>query len=168
MSDPQHSALGDGIHRQLGATWKQWRKAIEQIPPDHWRTGDIDYLIPARHALHVINTVHGYCRHEQAESWNGLTDEFFGRSLDWEGTAADELPDQTQCLAYLEHVGDLTRAWLDGLSDEEILSPQEAFPWTGPNLLSRMIYVIRHSQDHSGQLNAELRRRDLPRSAWET
>lgn len=53
------------------------------------------------------------------------------------------------------------------MSDAELLQSQEAFPWTGPNILSRLIYVIRNSQDHTGQLNAELRRRGLPRSAWE-
>ena len=51
---------------------------------------------------------------------------------------------------------------LDGLR-----APQEVFPWTGPNVLSRMIYVIRHGQDHAGQLNAELRRRGLARFPWE-
>ena len=157
----------EAVARQLEATWKQWRKAIEQIPADHWRSGEIDYLIPARHALHVINTVDGYCRDEPAESWNSLAETHFGRSVDWEGTPADELPDQAEILEYLEVVQARTAQWLSSMSDEQLLAPQDAFPWTGPNLLSRMIYVIRNSQDHTGQLNAELRRRGLPRSTWE-
>ena len=155
------------VEQQLEATWKQWRKAIVDIPAEHWKTVDIDYLIPARHALHVINTVDGYCRNAQAESWNGLTESHFGRPLDWEGTPAGELPDQAECLAYLEAVRQHTQSWLSDLGDRGLLAPQQAFPWTGPNVLSRMIYVIRNSQDHTGQLNAELRRRGLPRSTWE-
>ena len=115
----------------------------------------------------MINTVDGYARDSQPESWNGLAEVQFGRALDWEGTPADELPGQQECLAYLEVVRQRTRVWLEGLGDEGLLAPQEAFPWTGPNILSRMIYVIRNSQDHTGQLNAELRRRNLPRSTWE-
>jgi len=157
----------EAVTRQLVATWKQWRKAIEKIPTDHWRSGEIDYLIPARHALHVINTVDGYCRDEPAESWNSLAEAHFGRSVDWEGTSADELPNQAEIREYLEKVRERTAQWLSSMSEEQLLAPQDAFPWTGPNLLSRMIYVIRHSQDHTGQLNAELRRRGLPRSSWE-
>ena len=160
-------AVLEAIEGQLEATWKQWRKAITDIPDQHWRHGDVDFLIPARHALHVINTVDGYARDSQPESWNGLAEVQFGRALDWEGTPADELPGQQECLAYLEVVRQRTRVWLEGLGDEGLLAPQEAFPWTGPNILSRMIYVIRNSQDHTGQLNAERRRRNLPRSTWE-
>lgn len=160
--------VAEAIDRQLEATWKQWRKAIDQIPADQWRDGDVDYLIPARHALHVVNTVDGYCRCEQPASWNSLTEAHFGRNLDWEGTPASELPDQAETLGYLESVRTRTNQWLMAMSDQELLQPQGAFPWTGPNILSRLIYVIRNSQDHTGQLNAELRRRDLPRSAWES
>jgi len=159
--------VGKAVDRQLEATWKQWSKAIEQIPADQWRDGDVDYLIPARHALHVVNTVDGYCRSEQPASWNSLAEAHFGRSLDWEGTPASQLPDQAETLGYLEAVRTRAHQWLMDLSDERLLQPQEAFPWTGPNVLSRLIYVIRNSQDHTGQLNAELRRRGLPRSAWE-
>ena len=160
-------AVYEAVERQLEATWKQWRKAIEGIPAEEWCAGDIDYLIPARHALHVINTVDGYCRDTPAESWNGLAEAHFGRALDWEGTPAGELPGQDECLAYLEAVRERTRDWLAGLGDEGLLAPQQAFPWTGPNVLSRLIYVIRNSQDHTGQLNTELRHRGLPRSTWE-
>ena len=164
--DPQMT-IADVVGRQLEATWQQWRKAIEQIPAAHWASGHIDYLIPARHALHVINTVDGYCRDEQPESWNSLAETQFGRTLDWEGTSADQLPDQCETLGYLDSVRSRTRLWLMSMADEELLQPQKAFPWTGANILSRLIYTIRNSQDHIGQLNAELRRRDLPRSAWE-
>ena len=160
-------AVVEAVERQLEATWKQWLKAIDDIPVEHWRTGPVDYLIPARHSLHVINTVEGYCREEQPASWNGLLAAHFGRELDWEGTPAAELPDQQEQRGYLEAVRGKVRQWLQDKEDADLLAPQQAFPWTGPNLLSRLIYVIRNSQDHTGQLNAELRRRGLPRSTWE-
>jgi len=159
--------IAEAVDGQLEATWKQWRKAIEQIPVPHWRSGNIDYLIPARHALHVINTVDGYCRDEQAQSWNSLAETHFARALDWEGTPAPELPDQRETLGYLDAVRTRSRRWLMSMSDEQLLLAQKAFPWTGANILSRLIYTIRNSQDHIGQLNAELRRRGLPRSTWE-
>ena len=159
--------IAEAVSRQLEATWKQWCKASEQIPADEWRTGEIDYLIPARHALHVINTVDGYCRDEEPPSWNSLAEAHFGVELDWEGTKADQLPDQEGIMGYLEAVRTRTRRWLTSMSNEQLLAPQRAFVWTGPNVLSRMIYVIRNSQDHTGQVNAELRRRGLPRSTWE-
>lgn len=160
-------AVLEAVQQQLEATWKQWHKLIAELPAEQWQAGVIDYLVPARHALHVINTVDGYCRDEPADSWNGLTEAHFGRPLDWEGTPADELPLQAECADFLEAVRTRVSTWLAALGDDGLLAPQSVFPWTGPNILSRLIYVIRNSQDHTGQINAELRRRGLPRSAWE-
>ena len=70
-------------------------------------------------------------------------------------------------LRYLEHVRTQVNDWLAGKADGDLLAPQTAFPWTGPNILSRCIYVIRHTQAHIGEINSELRRRGLPRIQWQ-
>jgi hypothetical protein len=32
--------------------------------------------------------------------------------------------------------------------------------------VSRAVYLLRHTQNHIGEANSELRRRDLPRGKW--
>jgi hypothetical protein len=52
------------------------------------------------------------------------------------------------------------------MTDEEILAPETAFPWTGEARLGRALYLLRHHHSHLGELNAELRHRGLPRAEW--
>lgn len=158
--------IAETVCRQLDATWRQWRVALEQLPSEAWATGAVDYLIPARHALHVPQTADAYLRDELPSNWNALLAERFGRQMDWEGTPAAELPDAAAVRAYLDDVSARTKAWILAHDDAAMLAPRTIFPWTGPNLLSRCICVIRHQHDHVGQWNAEMRRRDLPRAAW--
>jgi hypothetical protein len=57
---------------------------------------------------------------------------------------------------------------LNTLSLTDLLRPEEKFPWTSSTLLGRIIYTFDHYRQHFGELNAELRRRDLPRIKWTT
>ena len=51
-------------------------------------------------------------------------------------------------------------------SNEELLSPDDGFPWCGPDLLTRMLYLLGHNQPHQGVLHDELRRPGIARSSW--
>jgi hypothetical protein len=156
--------VNSAVKTQLDATFRALSAAIDQIPEEHWTAGDIDYLIPARHLLHAIDTSAGYLDDGEPD-WH-RADAFFGRGLDWEGTPAAELPERARMREYLEHERARVGEWLASKSDEQLLAPQETCVWTGPNLLSRCIYLIRHTQAHVQEINAELRRRGLPRIAW--
>ncbi len=153
------------VARQLDATFRAISMVIEQVPAEHWRTGEIDYLIPARHVLHLLDTmVIGYFG--GPPDWEA-PNPVLGRKLDWEGTPAEELPDQTEMMRYFDHTKQHMADWMDQHDDEALLAPKEFCPWTGPNLLSHLIYNIRHNQGHIDIINAELRRRDLPRIKWQ-
>ena len=58
--------------------------------------------------------------------------------------------------------------WIQGMKDPGLLSKEEFFPWTGSAVLSRALYLLGHYRQHFGELNAELRRRGLPRIKWAT
>ena len=45
----QADAIKAAVIKQLHATWHELQAACEQIPEEHWHTGEIDHLIPARH-----------------------------------------------------------------------------------------------------------------------
>ena len=122
--------------------------------------------MPARQVLHTIATANFYCRDKQPETVGSLAAGYWGRDLDWGGTATEELPNQAEVRGYLEHVGQRGRQWIESKSDMDWLAEQGDFAWTGPNLLSRSIYLIRHIQGHIGEINAELRRRGLERVQW--
>jgi hypothetical protein len=158
MSD---TTISVSLIEQFARSWEVLRDAVRQFPAEQWRCGEIDYLIPPRLALHVI---------EAAEFYAGDTPEGFhfgGRfGVDWEGSPAEQFPDQEEMLRYLDEVQAQVEAWLRGLSDADLLLPGQAFPWTGRCVLDRAIYVLRHTHQHIGEMNAELRRRGCPRAQW--
>ena len=52
--------IGESIIENLSLTWKMYSEAINNIPDEEWRTGEIDYLVPARQILHGIETLDFY------------------------------------------------------------------------------------------------------------
>ena len=147
---------------QFARAWGMLREAVQHFPAEQWRSGEVDYLVPARLAIHVI---------EAGEFYAGDTPEGFRWGsrfgVDWEGSPADQFPSQEEVLTYLEEIQVRVEAWLGGLHDADFLAPEAAFPWTGKTVLDRAIYVLKHHHQHLGEMNAELRRRNLPRSQWQ-
>ncbi len=85
--------------------------------------------------------------------------------VDWETREAEKLPDREPMLDYLEEIRGNMRGKLRSMSDEAILS-EHPFPWTGATVLERMVYTLRHSMFHLGQIQADLRRRGLKGAEW--
>ncbi len=69
-------------------------------------------------------------------------------------------------LVYLEQVEAKVKQWLLKHGDAEFLEDQSICKWTGARVLDRAIYVLRHTQHHTAQINSELRHRGLPRGKW--
>ena len=42
------------VKDHFARVWDMWVEMIHNIPDDEWAKGDIDYLIPARHLIHII------------------------------------------------------------------------------------------------------------------
>jgi len=163
MGDGGSRGIGDSLLEAFLLTWEMYRDAIEGIPADHWRAGDIDYLIPSRLVLHAIEAVDGYFSQP-----DGFTPGYRFDTGRWDATPVERLPSKDQARAYLQEVREKTEEWLGSLDDSDLLSPETEYPWTGGTLLGRALYALAHSRQHLGEVNAELRRRGLPRVRWRT
>ena len=153
--------ISESIIENLSLTWQMYMEAINNIPDDEWKTGEIDYLIPARQILHGIETLDYYL--------TTAPDVFvhdYRFNLDWYRASAEQLPNKTQLNTYLGEVKEKMETWIKSLDDEMFHGPEKMFPWTGSSLLGRILYSIEHSRHHLGELNGELRRRGLPRVKW--
>ena len=60
MVDEQTHNIGEAIIENLSLTWEMYSEAINGIPNEHWKAGEIDYLIPSRLMLHAIETMDFY------------------------------------------------------------------------------------------------------------
>jgi len=163
MGDGGGRGISESLLEAFSLTWEMYRDAIENIPEEHWRAGEIDYLIPSRLTLHAIESIDGYF---------SPSDEFApGYRFDidgWDTAPAEQLPTKDQARTYLREVREKAESWLRGLDDSDLLSPETEYPWTGSTLLGRVLYALAHSRQHLGEVNAELRRRGLPRIKWRT
>jgi hypothetical protein len=154
------AAVGEALAEQMKRSWKMLRTAIEGFEADEWQAGERSELVPARWALHAIEAGDFYAK----PSPEGFT---WGRRFqaDWEGSPPKELPTQEQTLVYMKDVARELDDWLTSASGEELLG-ENAFPWTGANPMSRMIYLMRHTQHHAGEMNMLLRQRGWSTDNW--
>ena len=151
---------------QFSPVFDMYEDAIEKIPENQWKSGEIDYLIPARLILHASEAADYYT----TDSPKGyLGNKRFETDPEKVGDIKPEnLPPQNVMLEYHREVRGKIEGWLRGMSDGDLLKAEEKFPWTGSTVLSRMLYTLAHYRQHFGECNAELRRRDLPRIKWRT
>lgn len=163
MLNERRYGIGKAIIENLSLTWDMYSEAINRIPNEHWRTGEIDYLIPARLMLHAIETIDYYSSESPNDFKHG-----YRFHIDRKTASPNQLPDKIQLKKYLDEVKKKTESWLGRLEDKNFLSPESEFPWTGSTVLSRVLYLLEHCRQHFGELNAELRRRGLPRIKWKT
>lgn len=137
--------------------------ALENIPEEHWRAGEIDYLIPARQVYHAVET---------ADFYSDISPDDFPLGQRFDGGCFDsppeELPTREQVREYHDEVRMKVTDWIRGLDAPGILAREKSFPWTGSVVLGRVLYLLGHYRQHFGELNAELRRRGLPRIKWTT
>ena len=140
-----------------------WEEMINSIPDDEWTTGDVDYLVPARHLVHVLGCVDLFTGDTPFEQHDpaGL----FG-VVEW-GTPPEELPGGRVALAKLAEMRMVVEERLAELDDAALLESETLYPWTGQNRMGRMLYVLRHTQHHLGEVNAELSRRGIKAAIWE-
>jgi hypothetical protein len=153
--------IGIGLADQFDRMWMMLREAIANCPDEEWkRDGGHWFLVPSRLAYHTVETVDSYCHNSPQEmDWGGR----FG--IDWESRDTERLPDREAMLAYLEEVQRSLEGMLRSMRDRALLAGH-AFPWTGATIMERMIYTLRHSMFHLGQVQAEMRRRGLKGADW--
>jgi hypothetical protein len=158
LSNQIVNALKDQFQRQ----WRTIREIAGSLSDEQWKSGDIIHLVPARLVYHILSGTEVYARSTSYEEYK--SHQRF--ALDWQTVPAEELLNREKTLLYVEEMEKAVSDWLQSLGDEGIVEADEGFPWTGATKLGRTVYLLRHTQNHIGEINSELRRRDLPRGKW--
>jgi hypothetical protein len=154
--------IGAALADQLDRLWASVREAIENCPDDAWRKGDRPAGTPVRLACHLIGGIDFYA----GDKPDGFVNGHRWGGINWEKGGIDALPDRETLLAIQAEVQQYASEQLRALSDEALLDGENLFPWTGANSLERVIYMIRHSQQHLGEFNNELTRRGHKPAEW--
>jgi hypothetical protein len=59
--------------------------------------------------------------------------------------------------AYQRDVQAFAAQMLGSKTDDDLLAPESQHPWTGQVYLGKLLYVMRHTQQHIGDINRVLR-----------
>ena len=147
---------------QFRRQWKTLRDLIANIPDEQWMTGELVHLLPGRLVYHILAGTEVYARSTSYEEYK--SHQVF--ALDWQVAPSEQLPSRQKTITYIEDMDKVVDGWLDSIGDEGLLSLNEGFEWTGSRKIGRAVYLLRHTQNHIGELNSELRRRGLNRGKW--
>ena len=159
----QTEILVASVKEQWARTWSMWKEMIHRIPAEEWASGEVDYLIPARHLIHVtvgedVFSADTPLDESDESKWFGVTA--------WE-TAVSDLPSKETALGRLAAFRSTVEARLSQFTDEDLLKPEQLHPWTGQTRMSKLLFSLRHTQHHLGEVNAELIRRGIAGIRWQ-
>ncbi len=144
------------------AVIKMLREAIEGCPAELWaeRTDEPPFWQQAYHAVWYLD----FYLSDTPKS-------FQGPALAEEGTQNLEtasgtiIPSQEQIIKYLEQVNQKCGRVLKEAASRP-LDAKNAFWWTGPTYAHRLIYNMRHAQDHVSALRSMLTRKKGKSLSW--
>jgi hypothetical protein len=111
------------------------------------------------HVLEVFEYYFGEQSHEEFQ-WGHR----FG--VDWEIPKPETIPSPDDMRQYLEDVRRLAIQQLERRSEEDFAAPETVHKWTGSTFLARMLYLLRHTQQHIGDMNRVLAFHGCDRMKW--
>jgi len=154
-------SFSDGLAAQAERQWAMFRATVERLTDDQWYAGDNPGQVPAWQAFHALLWAEYYV---QADPKNFNPRGRFGVS---DRDAPSSLPSRTAVLAYIDEVAAQTDTFLRSLDSEALLAPEPLFPWTGATVLERVVYTLRHTTYHLGELSATLRLHGAESTEWQ-
>jgi hypothetical protein len=142
--------LADALADQFMRLFSMLRMAIENITEAEWSQADTRYRRPAGLALHILQSIGFYGALEPGDR---LDDALM--QINWQERDSSRLPAREDMQRFIDKVEKRTANFL---AKADLTAEEEQFPWTGPTVLGRVVYSLRHAQHHLADLIAEVHR----------
>lgn len=163
--------LVKALHAQFYRTYRMWKEELSKIPSRDWHKSTDDYLHPSRQVIHTLQAIDCYTSNKDAFRYNWK--QFFPLcqepinpfEREWIEKAIN-LPGKKESLELLEQWWQKFFAYLKTLNDQDLVKPNKLHRHTGHTLFEKLIYILRHTQHHLGEINTDLRLRNLNRVDW--
>ncbi len=135
--------------RQYAHTWRVFARLVNDFTDEAWLHTGRKTITPVRLSFHILGAMKYYLE-DQSEI------EFVsGKAFDVDSAAAeeDDLPSREDILDSIEYFSTKTEEWL---TEIDYLSSNETFPWAGETKLGVVLFLLRHSLYHLGELSSLL------------
>jgi hypothetical protein len=141
--------MGDEFVDQYAHTWRVFARLVDGFDDESWIHTGRKTTTPARLSFHILQATKYYI-----EDRSG-TDFVSGKAFDIrsETVETEELPSRDDILNSIELFLEKTEKWL---CEIDYMSPNESFPWAGDTKLGVVIFLLKHSVYHLGELSALL------------
>ena len=135
--------------QQYGHTWRVFERIVKDFDAEAWLQTGRGVITPARLALHILLGTQYYLEDKTPFQYPS------GKPFDpdWQNVNTDDLPTQNDILAFMRETMEKTEKWL---SDIAYGAENKAFPWAGKTQLGVVLFLLRHSQFHIGELSSLL------------
>jgi hypothetical protein len=130
-------------------TWRVFTRLVNDFDDPAWIHTGRGATTPVRLSLHILQATKYYIEDQSNISFKS------GKAFDIDSATSkdEELPSRSDILSMISIFSDKTEKWLIEMA---YLSGNEAFPWAGKTKLGVVIFLLRHSIYHLGELSSLL------------
>ncbi|MFW9966238.1 MAG: DinB family protein, partial [Candidatus Thorarchaeota archaeon] len=150
MTEEELEPIPKALMAQYTSVWKMLEDAIKNVPDDRWHDG-VGQWYYSQTAYHIIETAEFYLGSDpDIMKWGSRA------GINWDEVTSVEkeaLPRLTKELvnSYLQEIGQKWADTLKSVSDVALLET-DGFHWIS-SILEKLMYLLRHSNYHIGELN---------------
>ena len=148
----------ESIARQFASAWEMVRQAIDNITDEDWRATHSKWCY-ATTVYHIVETFDFYSQgSSDGFDWGGRFN-----VAEKGGYEPENMPGKSEVLSYLD---EMEKRTVKVLTEPEIpLEQKDGFPWFH-SVLEKLLYALRHTVFHTGELALALRTRDRKKMNW--
>ncbi len=160
---PDERMLGPALLSQFRASWDMLRQAVDKVPDGLWHRGSREWYFSLT-AYHVVETMDFYSRDTpEGMRWGGHAGFEWSEDTDVEREVLPKITKEI-VISYLDDVSERLTTYLSSVVDAD-LRPQDGFHWFS-SIFEKLVYLLRHSMHHTGELARMLREWGCERVKW--
>ena len=135
--------------KQYGHTWRVFERIVKDFDKDAWRHTGRGTTTPVRLAFHILQGVKYYI--EDSATLLFVSGKSF--ESNWKTAPEEELPSQNDILVCINELKAKTEKWL---AEMDFHAENRSFEWAGETKLGVVLFLLRHSVYHIGELSSLL------------
>jgi hypothetical protein len=128
--------------------YRMMRDIVGEFTDESWFASGHKLTRPPLLAYHILKSTKYY----NADSGEFIRDDGTALAADYQATDADRIT-RSEILANISRHEASLQLWIRGT---ELASGNEKYPWTGVDMESVLLFIIRHNYFHLGEMSALL------------
>jgi hypothetical protein len=135
---------------QYSHTWRVFARLVNDFDDETWMHTGRNVTTPVRLSFHILKATKYYI--EDLSEVTFISGKAFD-PINCETAKENELPSRNDVLSCIDNFSAKTEKWL---LEIDYVATNKTFPWAGKTKLAVVIFLLRHSLYHLGELSSLL------------